>query len=62
MPRDIRNTKLQDELFATLGDMHNPTAIQFADLFAKHKDQPEKFHTDDIIEIGPEPSTLVNTY
>lgn len=59
MPRDLRNTKLQDELFAILGDMHNPTAAQFAELFAKHKDQPEKFRTDDIIEIGPEQSPYV---
>lgn len=59
MPRDIRGTKLQAELFEILGDMSNPTSAQFAELFAKHKNAPEKFHTDDIIEIGPEQSPFV---
>ena len=51
MPRDIRNTKLQDELFQALGNMENPTAEMFASLFARHKDSPEKYRTDDLIEI-----------
>ena len=54
MPRDIRNTKKNQELFEILGDMSNPTVDQFATLFARHKDAPEKYHVDDIIEIGPE--------
>lgn len=59
MPRDIRNTKKQAELFEILGDMSNPTARQFSDLFARHKDTPPKYNTDDIIEIGPEQYTGV---
>ena len=43
MPRDIRNTKKNQELFEILGDMSNPTVDQFATLFARHKDAPEKY-------------------
>ena len=62
MPRDIRNTKLQDELFQALGNMENPTAEMFASLFARHKDSPEKYRTDDLIEIGPEQSPFVKPH
>ena len=59
MPRDIRNTPLQTAYFETLGDLHNPTAQMFADLFAAHKDSPPKYHVDDMIIIGPEQSPFV---
>lgn len=59
MPRDIRNTPLQTAYFEILGDLHNPTAQMFADLFAAHKDSPPKYHVDDMIIIGPEQSPFV---
>ena len=59
MPRDIRNTPLQTAYFEALGDLHNPTAQMFADLFAAHKDSPPKYHVDDMIIIGPEQSPFV---
>lgn len=59
MPRDIRNTPLQTAYFEALGDLHNPTAQMFADLFASHKDSPPKYHVDDMIIIGPEQSPFV---
>lgn len=59
MPRDIRNTPLQTAYFEILGDLHNPTAPMFADLFAAHKDSPPKYHVDDMIIIGPEQSPFV---
>lgn len=60
MPRDIRNTALQAEYFEALGDMHNPSAQLFSDLFAGHKGKPPKYRVDDIISIGPEQSPFVN--
>lgn len=54
MSRDIRGTKLQDELFVILGDFSNPTSEMFATLFARHKDSKPKYNPDDLIEIGPE--------
>ena len=59
MPRDIRNTPAQIAYFEALGDLHNPTAQMFADLFAAHKDSPPKYHVDDMIIIGPEQSPFV---
>lgn len=59
MPRDIRNTPAQTAYFEALGDLHNPTAQMFADLFATHKDSPPKYHVDDMIIIGPEQSPFV---
>ena len=59
MPRDIRNTPAQTAYFEALGDLHNPTAQIFADLFAAHKDSPPKYHVDDMIIIGPEQSPFV---
>lgn len=59
MPRDIRNTSAQTAYFEALGDLHNPTAQLFADLFAAHKDSPPKYHVDDMIIIGPEQSPFV---
>lgn len=59
MPRDIRNTPAQAAYFEALGDLHNPTAQMFADLFAAHKDSPPKYHVDDMIVIGPEQSPFV---
>ena len=59
MPRDIRNTPAQTAYFEALGDLHNPTAQMFADLFAAHKDSPPKYHVDDMIIIGPEQSPFV---
>lgn len=59
MPRDIRNTPAQTEYFEALGDLHNPTAQMFAELFAAHKDSPPKYHVDDMIIIGPEQSPFV---
>lgn len=59
MPRDIRNTPEQTAYFEALGDLHNPTAQMFADLFAAHKDSPPKYHVDDMIIIGPEQSPFV---
>ena len=59
MPRDIRNTPAQTAYFEALGDLHNPTAQLFADLFAAHKDSPPKYHVDDMIIIGPEQSPFV---
>ena len=59
MPRDIRNTPAQTAYFEALGDLHNPTAQLFADLFAAHKDAPPKYHVDDMIIIGPEQSPFV---
>lgn len=60
MPRDIRDTKLQEEFFRMVGDLHTFTAKLAADLFARHKKSPEKFHQDDIINIGPQQSKFVN--
>lgn len=54
MPRDIRNTKLQDEFFEATKDFQNPNTTLFTDLFAAHKSRPAKYRTDDIIAIGPE--------
>lgn len=62
MPRDIRNTPAQTAYFEALGDLHNPTAQLFAELFAAHKDSPPKYHVDDIIIIGPEQSPFVKEY
>lgn len=59
MPRDIRNTPAQTAYFEVLGDLHNPTAQLFAELFAAHKDSPPKYHVDDMIIIGPEQSPFV---
>lgn len=59
MPRDIRNTPAQTTYFEALGDLHNPTAQLFAELFAAHKDSPPKYHVDDMIIIGPEQSPFV---
>ncbi len=59
MPRDIRNTPAQTAYFEALGDLHNPTAQLFAELFAAHKDSPPKYHVDDMIIIGPEQSPFV---
>lgn len=59
MPRDIRNTPAQTAYFDALGDLHNPTAQLFAELFAAHKDSPPKYHVDDMIIIGPEQSPFV---
>jgi hypothetical protein len=59
MPRDIRNTPAQTAYFEALGDLHNPTAQLFADLFAAHKDSPPKYHVDDMIIIGSEQSPFV---
>lgn len=59
MPRDIRNTPAQTAYFEALGDLHNPTAQMFADLFAAHKDSPPKYHVDDMIIIGPKQSPFV---
>ena len=59
MPRDIRNTPAQTAYFEALGDLHNPTAQMFADLFPAHKDRPPKYHVDDMIIIGPEQSPFV---
>lgn len=59
MPRDIRNTLAQTAYFEALGDLHNPTAQLFAELFAAHKDSPPKYHVDDMIIIGPEQSPFV---
>lgn len=59
MPRDIRNTPAQIAYFEALGDLHNPTAQLFAELFAAHKDSPPKYHVDDMIIIGPEQSPFV---
>lgn len=59
MPRDIRGTKQETELFQLLGDVSNPTAHLFADIFAIHKDAPPKYRVDDIITIGPEQSKFV---
>lgn len=59
MPRDIRNTPAQTAYFEALGDLHNPTALMFAELFAAHKDSPPKYHVDDMIIIGPEQSPFV---
>ena len=59
MPRDIRNTPTQTTYFEALGDLHNPTAQLFAELFAAHKDSPPKYHVDDMIIIGPEQSPFV---
>lgn len=59
MPRDIRNTPSQTAYFEALGDLHNPTAQLFAELFAAHKDSPPKYHVDDMIIIGPEQSPFV---
>ena len=59
MPRDIRNTPAQTAYFDALGDLHNPTAQLYADLFAAHKDSPPKYHVDDMIIIGPEQSPFV---
>lgn len=59
MPRDIRNTPAQTAYFEALGDLHNPTAQLFAELFAVHKDSPPKYHVDDMIIIGPEQSPFV---
>lgn len=59
MPRDIRNTPAQTAYFEALGDLHNPTAQMFAELFAAHKDNPPKYHVDDMIIIGPEQSPFV---
>lgn len=59
MPRDIRNTPAQTAYFEALGDLHNPTAQMFAELFAAHKDSPPKYHVDDMIIIGPEQSPFV---
>ena len=63
MPRDIRNTKLQDELFQTLlsdpKTMENPSAQLFSELFAAHKNSPPKYRVDDIIYIGSAQSPFV---
>lgn len=59
MPRDIRNTPAQTAYFEALGDLHNPTAQMFAELFAAHKDSQPKYHVDDMIIIGPEQSPFV---
>ena len=59
MTRDIRNTPAQTAYFEALGDLHNPTAQLFAELFAAHKDSPPKYHVDDMIIIGPEQSPFV---
>lgn len=59
MPRDIHNTPAQTAYFEALGDLHNPTAQLFAELFAAHKDSPPKYHVDDMIIIGPEQSPFV---
>ena len=59
MPRDLRGTPKEKELFEALGDLHNPTAQLFSDLFARHKDAPEKYRTDDLINIGPAQSKFV---
>jgi hypothetical protein len=60
MPRDLtKDPKKMQDLFDTLGDMHNPTSKQFVYLFAKHRTKPERFRTDDIILIGPEQSKFV---
>lgn len=59
MSRDIRNTPAQTAYFEALGDLHNPTAQMFAELFAAHKDSPPKYHVDDMIIIGPEQSPFV---
>lgn len=59
MPRDILNTPAQTAYFEALGDLHNPTAQLFAELFAAHKDSPPKYHVDDMIIIGPEQSPFV---
>lgn len=59
MPRDLRNTKLQDEFFQMTGDLKTISATLVSDLFAKHKNSPEKYHQDDIISIGPEQSKFV---
>ena len=59
MPRDIRNTPAQTAYFEALGDLHNPTAQLFAELFAAHKDSPPKYHVDNMIIIGPEQSPFV---
>lgn len=59
MGRDLRGTKAQEELFVKLGDMENPTAHLFADLFAKFKDRDAAYYVDDIIEIGPKQSPYV---
>lgn len=54
MAKDIRGTKAQDEFFAIVGDLSNPTAHMFAELFARFKNKDPKYSVDDIIEIGPE--------
>lgn len=59
MPRDLRNTKLQEEFFRMTGNLNTITAKLVADLFAKHKNSPEKFRQDDIISIGPAQSKFV---
>ena len=59
MPRDLRGTPKEKELFEALGDLHNPTAQLLSDLFARHKDSSEKYRTDDLISIGPAQSKFV---
>lgn len=59
MPRDLRNTKLQEEFFQMVGDLSTFTAKLAAALFAKHKKSPPKFYQDDIISIGPAQSKFV---
>lgn len=54
MPRDIRNTPLQQELFDRMGDFTNPTSEFFSEVFARYKNKEPKYYIDDIIEIGPE--------
>ena len=53
MGKDIRNTKKQEEFFAIIGDLSNPSAQMMGELFSPHKDSPAKFAVDDIISIGP---------
>lgn len=59
MPRDIRGTKLEAELFEALGNPIQLSAKLFSKLFAYHKQTGIKYHTDDVIEIGPDKSPFV---
>ena len=59
MPRDIRGTKQEAEFFEVIGNPVYPTAKALSYLFAYHKDTGIRFHTDDIIFIGPDKSPFV---
>lgn len=59
MPRDIQGTKLEAEFFELIGNPVNPTAEVISKLFAYHKEGGMKYHTDDIITIGPDKSPFV---